>query len=231
MKKLYSLLIITLMASSVMAQDFVYATGQHRIDTVINENYESYQIEVVTPSPENITFKWELVSNSFDPAWSTAVCDYTNCYVGFPSSATMTAITSSEMAAGTYGFIKCNITCGLNYGDGKVEIYVYDASNYSRGDTVSFDIHWPAPSTGVGENALSISTYPNPVTDQLTVSNESPLEGELVIVNILGKVVYNKRMNAMTTDRIDFSSMSTGTYMVRLNSDDGTSVTKKVIKK
>ena len=141
MKNLYIIFIIFLFAGGIHAQDFVYVNGQHRVDTVVNANYGSYEIQIVTPSPENITFKWELVSNTFDPNWSYSVCDYSGCYVGFPSSATMTPITASEMTSGTHGFIKCNITCADYFGDGKVEIYIYDQNNYNRGDTISFFIN------------------------------------------------------------------------------------------
>jgi hypothetical protein len=233
MKHIYSLIIVSVcLIGSAYGQDFVYITGeQHRIDTVINENYESYEIGMVTPTDENITFKWELVSNSFDPAWTTAVCDYTNCYVGFPSNATMNAITVAEMAAGTNGFIKVNITCGFNYGDGTVEIYVYDQNDYTRGDTVSFTIHWPAPATAVEENVLSIKTFPNPVSDQLTVVNQSPLQGQINVSDILGKTVFTNRIIAGETKKIDFSSFNNGIYLVKLTSDDGSTTTKKIVKR
>ncbi|MBL4704357.1 MAG: T9SS type A sorting domain-containing protein [Flavobacteriales bacterium] len=233
MVKLYTLAVLAILTTGMSyGQDFVYIGGpQHRVDTVLNENYESYQIAMITSSPENITFGWELISNTFHPLWSTAVCDYTSCYVGFPGSATMAPLSAVDMAAGSSGFIKCNITCGLNYGTGTVEVYVFDQNNYSRGDTVSFTIHWPAPATGVEENVMSISAYPNPVLDQLTIQNNSALTGNVAVTDILGKSVYTNRINAGETRMINFSSMVNGVYLVKLTSDDGSTVTKKVIKK
>jgi len=233
MKHIYGFIILSVcLIGSAYGQDFVYVTGQqHRIDTVINENYESYEIGMVTPTDENITFKWEIVSNTFDPLWSCSVCDYSGCYVGFPPTATMTAITASEMAGGTNGFIKCNITCGLNYGDGTVQIYVYDQNDYSRGDTVSFTIHWPPPATAVEENVLSITTFPNPVSDQLTVVNQSPLKGQVNVTDILGKTVFTNRITAGETKKIDFSTFKNGIYLVKLTSDDGSTTTKKIVKR
>jgi len=230
MKTLYSFITIALLSTGAMAQDFVYASGQHRIDTVLNENYESYEIQVVTPTPENITFKWEMVSNSFDPNWSCSVCDYSGCYVGFPPSATMTAITAAEMSAGTNGFIKVNITCGLNYGDGKVEIYVYDATDYTRGDTVSFYIHWPAPATAVQENEIEFSLYPNPVEDVLTINNASNIEGTVKLTDMLGKVVRKESINALATKEIDLRSMKAGVYIVSIRDQNGSLSTKKILK-
>jgi hypothetical protein len=231
MKSLGVTLLLIIVSFGFHAQDFIYAVGQHRLDTVINENYESFEIQVATPVAEDITFKWEVLSNTFDPNWSCSICDYSGCYVGFPPSATMTAITAAEMAGGTHGFIKCNITCGLNYGDGKVEIYIYDQSDYSRGDTVSFSIHWPAPASAITENKISMITYPNPVENQLTVENISVLNGEIFVTDILGKKVYQSRVNANSIQRIDFANIRKGVYLVSINGENGTMSTKKIIKK
>lgn len=231
MKQLYTLILLSALTTTALAQDFVYASGQHRVDTVLNENYESYEISIITPSPEDITFKWEIISNTFDPNWSCSVCDYSGCYVGFPPSATMTPITASEMASGTNGFIKCNITCGANYGDGKVEIYVYDQNDYNRGDTVSFFIHWPAPATGIEETKLSLNTYPNPVSDQLTIANESSVTGDVVVTDLLGKVVHTTTIQANATRRLNFSDLRSGVYLVSLKAENGAITTKKITKR
>ena len=232
MKNLYLVVASLILSVGVFAQDFEYALGQHRVDKVVNENYESYEIQVVTPTPEDITFKWEIVSNTFDPNWSCSVCDFSGCYVGFPPSATMSPITAAQMAAGTSGFIKCNITCGLHYGDGKVEIYIYDQNDYARGDTVSFSIHWPDPAAAsVEENQVRIATYPNPVQHQLSVHNPSAKKGTLVVTDVLGKPVHRSVMYANTTQIVDFADLSKGVYLVTFRGESGAISTKKIIKK
>ncbi|MDG2330120.1 MAG: T9SS type A sorting domain-containing protein [Flavobacteriales bacterium] len=224
-------ILILIISAGTHAQDFIYAVGQHRLDTVINENYESYEIQVATPVAEDITFKWEVLSNTFDPNWSCSICDYSGCYVGFPPSATMTAITAAEMAGGTHGFIKCNITCGLNYGDGKVEIYIYDQNDYSRGDTVSFSIHWPAPASAIAEHKISLLTYPNPVLDQLIIENLSDINGTIVITDILGKKMRHNRLGANAIEQIDVSDLRKGVYLVSVIGKNGIQSSKKIIKK
>jgi hypothetical protein len=224
-------ILILIISAGTYAQNFVYATGQHRLDTVINENYESYEIQMVTPTPENITFGWEVITNTFNPNWSCSICDYSGCYVGFPSSATMTAISSVDMAAGVHGFIKCNITCGLNYGDGKVEIYVFDQNDYSRGDTVSFTIHWPAPASAIAEHKISLLTYPNPVLDQLIIENLSDINGTIVITDILGKKMRHNRLGAHAIEQIDVSDLRKGVYLVSVIGKNGIQSSKKIIKK
>ena len=230
MKKGCFLLMMALYIGGLFAQDFIYATGQHRVDTIANANYESFEIQVVTPTPEDITFKWELVSNTFDPNWSCSVCDYSGCYIGFPPSATMTSITAAEMTSGTFGFIKCNITCGNYYGEGKVEIYIYDQNDYNRGDTISFFVSWSEPPSFVQENMLDLSFYPNPIDDILMVSNNSFMKGEVIVSDILGKTVHSFSLNANAKWTLDFSSLKKGVYLISLIGEKGSAITKKIIK-
>ena len=223
--------LLLIISTATFSQNFVYATGQHRLDTVLNENYESFEIQMVTPTPEDITFGWQLITNTFNPNWSCSICDFGGCYVGFPGSATMSAIPSADMAAGVHGFIKCNITCGLNYGDGKVEIYVYDQNDYSRGDTVSFSIHWPAPASAINEHKISMLTYPNPVVDQLIIENLSDVNGSIVITDILGKKMRQNRLGANAIEQIDVSDFRKGVYLVSVIGKNGMQSSKKIIKK
>lgn len=213
------------------AQNFVYNIGQHRIDTVANENYESYGIQMVTPTPEDITFKWEVISNSFNSNWSYSVCDYNGCYVGFPSSATMAPITATEMTNGTFGFIKCNITCGSYYDEGMVQLYVYDASDYNRGDTISFYIVWSVPFGSISEQSIQFSANPNPVKENLNISNNSSKKGSFLITNMLGEKLQYGTIESEQSIQLDVSNLNNGVYIVNFVSDDRISCyTKRIIK-
>ena len=193
--------------------------------------YESYEIQVITPTPESITFKWELISNSFNSNWSYSICDYTGCYVGFPNAATMSPITSTAMAGGTFGFIKCNITCGSNYDEGLAQIYIYDANDYNRGDTISFHIVWSTPFGSISENSINISTYPNPCVEELNISNTSSARGTFTLTDLLGKVRYTASIGSKQTKKLDVSNYINGVYILSFHGENGISSTKKIIKK
>lgn len=231
MNKIFLTIIISLSSFINHAQNFVYNIGQHRIDTVVNENYESYGIQMVTPTPEDITFKWEVISNSFNLNWSYSVCDYNGCYVGFPSSATMAPITATEMSNGTFGFIKCNITCGAFYDEGMVQLYVYDSNDYNRGDTISFYIVWPTPVGSITEQNIQFSTNPNPVKNDLNISNNSSKKGAFVITNMLGEKIQHGIIESEQSLKLNVSDFNNGTYIVTFVSDDGvSSYNKRIIK-
>ncbi len=231
MKKLYLILLLCSFYLLGNGQNFVYPNGQHMADTVDNLNYESYDIQMRTPTDEDITFKWEVLSNTFDANWSYSVCDHVSCYVGFPPSATMDPITASEMAAGTNGFIKLNLTVGHNYNTGLVEIYVYDAADYNRGDTISFYVHWPVGGTSVDEHSLSFTTYPNPVNSVLNISNASTDNGVIEISDLTGKMVARELIMSTATREIDLSALRPGVYLVTLKDGVGNVSTKRIVKK
>ena len=156
MKTLYITTILLAASLFSIAQNFSYPLGQQLVEYVEAENYESYEIKINTPSAEAITYQYQLISNTFNPNWSISLCDYNACYVGVPTSETMTPITLAEAQGGTHGFFKMNITVGQHYGTGKVSYYVYDASDFNRGDTVSWELIWILAGDADGNGVLDV---------------------------------------------------------------------------
>lgn len=220
MKKFF--LLAALLPIVSFAQDFNYLTNQHFVDTVDNENYEMYDIQFVTPSPEAITFKWEAVQNTFPSGWSYSICDQGGCYVGLPATATMNPISLVDAQNGVFGFIKLNLTTGSVYGHGVMKIYVYDSNDYNRGDTISFDITNLAPSSIQEEEAV-FSVYPNPVVDLLQ------WEGDVSQVEIYDA----SGRKSLSLDRpqspLNLSQLPAGMYHVLFNTN-GQLFTQKVFK-
>lgn len=73
---------------------------------------------------------------------------------------------------------------------------------------------------------VSTSLYPNPAKNQLTISSKKSFNA-IEIVNLLGqkvKDIANKQ--GETTLTLDLSDLQNGTYIVKLNSNEGVSTTK-----
>ena len=78
---------------------------------------------------------------------------------------------------------------------------------------------------GVDENMTqSVSIYPNPTKDMLTVKADNLSSVE--IYNSIGQMVYSKTADANETV-INTSDFEAGIYMVRINAN-GNEVTKKI---
>jgi hypothetical protein len=70
--------------------------------------------------------------------------------------------------------------------------------------------------------------YPNPVQDVLTVDYSDAIQG-IQMYNMLGQLVYNRKMND-TRVTIDMTSMASGNYIMQVTAN-GLTKNVKVIKK
>ena len=80
----------------------------------------------------------------------------------------------------------------------------------------------PSNGTTTGITAMppnEVEIYPNPFSDQITISNLRP--GELRIVNSLGEIVLKKNLSDTSTS-IDLSSFSPGIYVAEFRVGDKT---------
>lgn len=78
------------------------------------------------------------------------------------------------------------------------------------------------------EDATGITVYPNPTSDQITVSIPSGLEvnGSIQILNALGEVVITTTLGSDQTAVIDLSTQESGLYFVIYSADDQRIVSK-----
>ena len=81
----------------------------------------------------------------------------------------------------------------------------------------------------VAEWEYNISIYPNPVTTSLNLSSTGVTDFEVSIMDITGKVIKSDRMLAQSFT-IDVSDLSSGVYMLRLVSREGSTKIVKFVK-
>ena len=73
-----------------------------------------------------------------------------------------------------------------------------------------------------------IKLYPNPVKDYLNISSNNLLFNKYVLYNVLGqKVISGEVLN----NRIDLSSIKSGVYFIKMNTEVGDAITQKIVKK
>jgi hypothetical protein len=83
-------------------------------------------------------------------------------------------------------------------------------------------VTWPENVTEVHEQNL-ISVYPNPANDKLTI--ESLHKSTIILLNLQGKTILQQQIQQGKTD-IDISGLAKGIYILRLNSNEKTEVTR-----
>ena len=102
------------------------------------------------------------------------------------------------------------------------------AGSYGRGLWVSPVVDGTA---GIEDETFesNVSLYPNPATSQITIALQNPMKTEIRIFDISGKLLQFET-SAFETNKftMDISTLSSGVYFVRLNSEAG-SATKKLL--
>ena len=74
--------------------------------------------------------------------------------------------------------------------------------------------------------AIDTKVYPNPASDELTVTTEAK-EAKIIIYNILGQEVLNEAINAEL--KLNISEMKNGTYLYKIMVDKVIIKTDKLI--
>lgn len=85
-------------------------------------------------------------------------------------------------------------------------------------------------SEGLADDNLltSITIFPNPVFDRVTIDSRVNLKGKLKISNPSGKIIMETMFCGKTI--IDLSSFPAGVFLASFTLNDGTRITKKIIK-
>ncbi|RMA58483.1 T9SS type A sorting domain-containing protein [Ulvibacter antarcticus] len=103
------------------------------------------------------------------------------------------------------------------------------AGTYGRGLWVS-----PVGRPGLGISDLfsenDLKLYPNPAGDQISISLPRTVEADIRVFSVLGKLmIYEANQTVSNNYTLSLSSLASGMYFIRINSENGT-VTKQFIK-
>jgi N-acetylneuraminic acid mutarotase len=107
--------------------------------------------------------------------------------------------------------------------------YVGTGKGYS-GKKASFYEYAPCDYAGIEAIENSLSIYPNPVHDQLTINGLSQKIERIEVLNTIGKIVlqFNSQTNSMQSIYLD--QLEAGNYILRFISSDSQTISRKIIK-
>lgn len=74
-------------------------------------------------------------------------------------------------------------------------------------------------------NLANVQVHPNPATDILNISIQNGLIFKIDVYNLLGKKIFTS-----TKTKINIESLAKGVYLLKIRSEDGGVITKKLIK-
>ncbi|MEL6810613.1 MAG: choice-of-anchor B family protein [Bacteroidota bacterium] len=104
----------------------------------------------------------------------------------------------------------------------------FDSGHIVISDRVEGFLLVKAPTLGIEDITIdgTITLYPNPTSDQLTIVSESIPIQRVSITDISGKMIYVEENMSLQSKVVDLSEFAEGMYFVRVNNSEG----KRVIK-
>ncbi|MCF0058330.1 T9SS type A sorting domain-containing protein [Dyadobacter sp. CY356] len=76
-------------------------------------------------------------------------------------------------------------------------------------------------------NIFDITVYPNPATDKFYLSNVSQVGSKISLFEVGGKKMIENA--SFTTDGINVSALSAGSYIIRIDTNDGQQIVRKLL--
>lgn len=87
-------------------------------------------------------------------------------------------------------------------------------------------VTWPA-GVDTKENESKLTVYPNPTNSSIFVNIAGFTKGSIDVYNITGALVWTSGTET-SEGKIDVSNLSTGVYLVKIKSDNGVIITRKL---
>ena len=206
-----------------------------------NEGYEIADVTVDGQSVgavENYTFDNVTSAHTINATFSEIIV-IPDCY-------TVTDLTARTETYGnvlswnaaenavSYDIYRNDVRIATETGTAFIDLQGHDGDTYyiitncTNGGTSDASETAIATITGIDEIASSISVYPNPASDIVTISADEAIT-HIEIVSITGQTLRTKDVNS---DRIDcnIESIPAGTYLIRIFGNTNVYVKKLVIK-
>jgi len=212
MKKLYIILsLIIISTGSLTAQNSFDFSPSNFHDSIHNLNsFGSHQIDIIKRTSDDLSLGWATVTKDWPQEWETTLCPYGACLTGIPDSGEMLTLTGTENA-----YMRITMNPYDHMYTASVEFNVWDMNNPSDSAHCSFLIT-ADDFTSVVETASgkSISIYPNPASEYISIKNEEDFDDEIHIINSSGKMLSSHTLKANQLMRISINELSPGVYFI-----------------
>lgn len=168
---------------------------------------------VTNTADEEISITWvRSVPYLGNEAWTSAVCDKVRCYLPHINTLDFT------LAKDEKGELTTHLYLNEMYNGDSAVIYL----KLFRDDIDNSDTLW-TKTKFVSEQVTSstmqvvdkkdVSIYPNPATSYFNIKSPARIKS-VVVYDLLGNRLIQKEVRSAHSDRIDISTLRTGTYFV-----------------
>lgn len=204
-----------LSTTSLLAQAFTLHPDLNPSQTIQANGGGELHIDGKNISGNYLLLSYELVSDTYDPAWSLLFCDHGLCFTDLRAFGTMDTIYPGDSVM----VFKVTLNPSGVAGSGTATYRVWDSANPSDEQTISisFDVE---PAVGLEEEALAaqVQIFPQPATDRLNLVLPAELgRMEMDLIGLNGTKVAS--YTAAGTAELDLNGIAPGIYILRLHND------------
>lgn len=196
----------------------------------------SYELIVTDSCASGLSTPSPKVPFNTDPAPTAAFTVGTPVVTATNATVTFDASTSQNATSYTWDFGNGTQGTGVNptatYTSNGSYTVILVTTNTCGSDTATAVVN--IQGINIRENSLmGIVLYPNPTNGIFTIKGMERLTNVYVsVVDVTGKVVFRKKLeNGVFAETFDLSKLASGTYQVKINSNEGTAVKSIVINK
>ncbi len=172
----------------------------------------------------NLDYFYRVFNSATDAYLEVVLCSA-------PSSSALVAPIQLPLLASSISYLAGNnqFTCPSN---GTFYIGFHVLSGNKIGSLRLDDINLSVYTNTTGVSAIeeqSLSVFPNPAHDQLTIQGGKGSNYLVTISNLMGQEVAQKSFANLSSERIDISGLAAGVYVIRVANDQYTTSRKIVV--
>src|SRR5690606_2898816 len=129
----------------------------------------------------------------------------------------------------TAKFTHTKVPEGIYFGAGNL-----NSASVVKYDNIKLSALQTLPSYILSTNeqlAAKFNLYPNPATNVVNITNsESRLVNQVAVYDVTGKLISTQSFNEQTEIQLNIENLTSGTYLLHLQTNEGAAV-KKLVKK
>jgi len=168
-------------------------------------------------------FAWRIIEMTYPTQWTLSFCDPFYCN----SDAKVNDSYNFNLGVGKNGLLKGDIFFNNVAGTGSAVIVVQSLKYANISDTFSINATaWVTSVKKTTKTQNTLTVYPNPAKDIISISVPSKNAVTIEIFNVLGSKVKVYQHEGGETAKIDVSELQKGIYFIRIN-ENNTVLTKQ----
>lgn len=166
------------------AQDVVFSftpSGEYQ-GVLEMDMYTEHIVYVYHDSADSLDITWRVIENSCPEVWDIQMCDWQNCYDGFPNTAEM-----NPVPPGGSGYLKLLVNPYTTAGTGIIHFWVYPTGAIENREDVYFYLNTTATNLTDGNSIPETLTVRS---GEIQLTNSS--NGLCSILDLQGRVVLTE---------------------------------------